>query len=88
MDHDIDLGGLDPGVVEGGVRRSEREVAVEEAAIDPAPLVSPAELVVQPSLMDPKVLDDPLGLEKPPIGASGTKVLQDLLVRDSVVRQV
>ena len=88
VDHDVDVGGVDAGVDEGGLPGSERQIPVVEAAVGPAPLVPPAELVVQPPLVDAEVLDDPLGLEGPAVRANGTEVLEDLLVGDPVLRQV
>ena len=87
MDQDVDFGGVDPGVGEGGAPGSERQITVVEAAVGAAPLASPAEVVVQPPLMDAEVLDDPLGLERPTVRANGTEVLEDLLVGDPAVRQ-
>ncbi len=88
MDQDVDVGGVDPGVVERGTPGSQCQITVEEAAVGAAPLASSAEVVVQPTLMDAEVFDDPLGLERPTVRANGTQVLEDLLVGDSAVRQV
>ena len=88
VDQDIHFGGVDLGVDESGAPGSERQVTVVQAALGPAPLASPAELIVQPPLMDAEVLDDPFGLQWPTVRANGTKVLEDLLVGDSVFGQV
>ena len=66
----------------------QRQIAVEDPAVGAAALAPPAELVVQPPLMDAEVFDDPLGLEGPAVRANGTKVLENLLVGDPAVRQV
>lgn len=88
MDHHVDLLGVQPRVDEGGAAGSERQVTIIESALGPAPLAPSAELVVQPPFIDAKVLDDPLGLEGPTVGASGMEVFEDLLVGDSAIRQV
>jgi hypothetical protein len=88
MDHHVDLVGVQPGVDQGGPAGSERQVTVIESALGPAPLASPAELVVQSPFIYAKVLDDPLGLKGPTVRASRTEVFEDLLVRDSAIGQV
>ena len=88
MDHDVDVGGVESGVDEGGAPGSQRQISVVEAAVGPAPLAPPAELVVQAPLMDAEVLDDPLGLERSAVRANGAEVFEDLLVGDSVFGQV
>jgi hypothetical protein len=88
MDQDIHFGGVDLGVDESSAPGSERQVAVVQAAFSPAALVAPAELIIQPALMNAEVLDDPFGLQWPTVRANGAKVLEDLLVGDSVFRQV
>jgi hypothetical protein len=47
----------------------------------------PAEVVVQPPLVDAEVLDDPFGLERPAVRTDGSQVFENLLVGDPVVRQ-
>jgi hypothetical protein len=41
MDHEVDVGGVDPGVGEGGARRSKSQVTVVEAAVGSAPFAPP-----------------------------------------------
>jgi hypothetical protein len=88
MDQDIHFGGVDLGVDESGAAGSERQVTVVQAAFAPAPLVAPAKLIIQPPLVDAEVLHNPFGLQWPTVRANGAKVLEDLLVGDSVFRQV
>jgi hypothetical protein len=87
MDQKVDLSGVDPGVGEGSVPRSKRQITVVEASIGSTKLAVPDEVVVQSPLMNPEVLDDPLGFEGPAVRTDGLKVVEDLLVGDSVIRQ-
>jgi hypothetical protein len=71
VDHNVDIGGVEIGIGEGGTPGSQRQISVEEAAVRPAPFARGAELVVQASLEDAEVFDDPFRLEGPPVGADG-----------------
>jgi len=73
------------GAGEGGATRSGRQISVGKAAVGSAPRAPVAELVVQPPLIDAGVFDDPLRLEGPTVRASGTKVFEELPVRDSAI---
>ena len=76
---------ITPSTVTG---RRLANVAFEDTFLVAIQIPPSAKLVVQPALMDAKVLDDPLGLEASAVRANGTQVLQNLLVGDSVIRQI
>ncbi len=88
MDQHVDVGGLDPGVVQRSTTGSQCQISVEKAAVRAALLASSAEVVVQPTLVDAEVFDDPSGLERPTVRTNGTQVLQDLLIGDTALRQI
>ena len=88
MDQDVDVGRVHSGIGQGGAPRPQRQVTVEQAALGPAPLAPPPELVVQPPLVDAQMSYDPFGLEGPAVGAQGPEVFEDLLVGHSVFRQI
>ena len=68
--------------------RAQGQIAVVDPAIGPATLASPTEFVVKPTLLDRKVLHDPLRLEQPAIGSCRSEVFEDLFVGDSMLWQV
>jgi len=88
MDHDVDVGGVESGVGEGGAPGSQRQITIEEAAVGTAALAPSPELIIQPPLMDAEVPDDPLRFKGPAVRTNGTEVLEDLLVGDPAVGQV
>ena len=88
MDHDVDVGRVDPGVGEGIAPGSESEITVVEPAFGSASLASSAELVVEAPFMDAEVLDDPFGLERPAVGAGRAEVFENLVVGHPVLGQV
>jgi hypothetical protein len=82
------LTSADAGIAESRACRRQRQVAIIEATIGPAALAPPPELIIQAALMDAEVLHDPLRLQKPAVRPGRTQILQDLLIRDPVIRQV
>ena len=80
MNHDVHVSGVESGVGKCGAPGSDRQITVVHAAFGPAPLLCPPELVVQPSLVDAEVFDNPLGLQGSAVRTDGMEVFEDLLV--------
>ena len=78
----------DAGVAESRACRRQRQIPVVDAAVGPAALAPPPELIVETALVDTEVLHHPLRLEKPAVRPGRTEIAEDLLIRDPVIRQV
>jgi hypothetical protein len=84
---EVDLVGLQPGIIQGGAGSPQDKVAVIKAPVGPGALAPTTELVVKPAFVDGQMSYHPLGFEQPPVGPGWAEIAENLFVGDPVLGQ-